>query len=591
VTASPPPTNLTLETWESASLTGQYADYANLTLTGGGWATGTGNAYDNVIRGNDHPNYLDGGAGDDTLYGGSSIDHAAGHVIPRGDTFIIHAGEGNDTIMDFTPGVAGGDVISLPGFDFRSFDQVMQTATQLTSGGVLFSFSNGQTLTVHGSMADGAGTRDLLVSDFIAAGADFDLTASITDIALQPDGNGGTVAVLSGTAEANSWVYVKDPTTENPDAINDTVDPQALARVDATGVWHFTTGPLSAGAHTLAVASIQAAYSDTDQEWHYFQFSTSAPKVVTVGAGDPGDTTPPDAPSLLLDAASDTGRAGDGLTLNNMPTLHGTAEAGSTVTVYDTDGTTVLGRVEATDGNWSITPVNALALGNHHLTATATDGAGLTSGASALDLTITASRAAADFPTAGFDSAYYLAANPDVAAAGVDALQHYQQFGWHEGRAPDALFDVGYYLNHNPDVAAAGIDPLQHYEQYGWHEGRSPSALFDASYYLSQNPDVLAAGMDPLQHYLQYGSGEGRNPDAMFDTAYYLARNPDVAAAGIDPLTHYEQYGWHEGRDPSAAFSSSAYLAANPDVLAAGVDPLQHYLEYGIPEHRDLGLG
>jgi len=591
VTASPPPTNLTLETWESASLTGEYADYANLTLTGGGWATGTGNAYDNIIRGNDHPNYLDGGAGDDTLYGGGSIDHAAGHVIPRGDTFIIHAGEGNDTIMDFTPGVAGGDVISLPGFDFRSFDQVMQTATQLTGGGVLFSFSNGQTLTVHGSMADGAGTRDLLVSDFIAAGADFDLTASITDIALQPDGNGGTVAVLSGTAEANSWVYVKDPTTEAPGTINDTVDPQALAQADATGVWHFTTGPLSAGAHTLAVASIQAARSQETGEMHYFQFSTSAPEVVTVGVGDPGDTTPPDAPSLLLDAASDTGRVGDGLTLDNTPTLHGTAEAGSTVTVYDTDGITVLGSVVAADGNWSITPANALVLGNHHLTATATDGAGLTSGASALDLTITTARAAADFPTAGFDSAYYLAANPDVAAAGINALQHYQEFGWHEGRAPDALFDVGYYLNHNPDVAAAGMDPLQHYEQYGWHEGRSPSALFDASYYLSQNPDVLAAGMDPLQHYLQYGSGEGRNPDAMFDTAYYLAHNPDVAAAGVDPLTHYEQYGWHEGRDPSAAFSSSAYLAANPDVLAAGVDPLQHYLEYGIAEHRDLGLG
>lgn len=29
------------------------------------------------------------------------------------------------------------------------------------------------------------------------------------------------------------------------------------------------------------------------------------------------------------------------------------------------------------------------------------------------------------------------------------------------------------YLAHNPDVAAARIDPLQHYEAYGWKEGRA----------------------------------------------------------------------------------------------------------------------
>jgi hypothetical protein len=33
-----------------------------------------------------------------------------------------------------------------------------------------------------------------------------------------------------------------------------------------------------------------------------------------------------------------------------------------------------------------------------------------------------------------FDSAAYLAANPDVAAAGMDAFQHYQQYGQNEGR-------------------------------------------------------------------------------------------------------------------------------------------------------------
>ena len=34
----------------------------------------------------------------------------------------------------------------------------------------------------------------------------------------------------------------------------------------------------------------------------------------------------------------------------------------------------------------------------------------------------------------GFDAAAYLLANPDVAAAGVDAAQHHRQFGQREGR-------------------------------------------------------------------------------------------------------------------------------------------------------------
>jgi hypothetical protein len=236
-----------------------------------------------------------------------------------------------------------------------------------------------------------------------------------------------------------------------------------------------------------------------------------------------------------------------------------------------------------------------------------------------------------------FDAVYYLAHNPDVAAAGIDPLTHWVEAGWHEGRDPNALFGVQYYLNQNPDVAAAGVDPLQHYETLGWKEGRNPSLDFNTNAYLAanpdvvaqdidplwfqlnvgqaqgrmtflatpnaigpqdmlvvnafywqQNPDVAAAGVDPSMHYDGSGWHEGRNPDPFFDTKYYLAHNPDVAAAGIDPLYHYEIAGWREGRDPSAAFSTNKYLAANPDVAAAGQDPLQHYLLAGEAEGRAI---
>jgi hypothetical protein len=37
------------------------------------------------------------------------------------------------------------------------------------------------------------------------------------------------------------------------------------------------------------------------------------------------------------------------------------------------------------------------------------------------------------------------------------------------------LFDRTYYLAQNPDVKAANVDPLLHFDQYGWKEDRDPS--------------------------------------------------------------------------------------------------------------------
>ncbi|PHK93413.1 hypothetical protein CR162_18575 [Pseudoroseomonas rhizosphaerae] len=235
-----------------------------------------------------------------------------------------------------------------------------------------------------------------------------------------------------------------------------------------------------------------------------------------------------------------------------------------------------------------------------------------------------------------FDVSFYLEHNPDVAAAGADAYQHFLQFGAAEGRDPNAFFDMSFYLNQNPDVLAAGVNALEHYMTSGWQEGRAASFSFDGAAYLTANDDVARAGMNPLEHYLHYGevehraapqamphdtgpqnplvdalfyfstyadvaregvdptqhfmtSGwqEGRDPNAFFDTDWYLAHNTDVATAQVNPLEHYLQFGAGEGRDPSAAFDGEAYLAHNPDVAEAGMNPLVHYLEYGIAEHRD----
>ena len=88
------------------------------------------------------------------------------------------------------------------------------------------------------------------------------------------------------------------------------------------------------------------------------------------------DTTPPAAPVITSDTVN-----------GNTVTLSGTAEANSTVTVYD--GQTTLGTTTANaSGAWSFT-TGTLANGTQTLTATATDAAGNTSAASnALDPSI-----------------------------------------------------------------------------------------------------------------------------------------------------------------------------------------------------------
>ena len=72
-----------------------------------------------------------------------------------------------------------------------------------------------------------------------------------------------------------------------------------------------------------------------------------------------------------------------------------------------------------------------------------------------------------------FDKAAYLAANADVAAAELDALQHYLESGGKEGRSCGNAFNSPAYLARYADVAQAGINPLVHYLRYGMPEGRT----------------------------------------------------------------------------------------------------------------------
>lgn len=131
-----------------------------------------------------------------------------------------------------------------------------------------------------------------------------------------------------------------------------------------------------------------------------------------------------------------------------------------------------------------------------------------------------------------FDATYYLSARPDVfhafvATAGTTgktwaefAEEHYNTFGRFEGANPNATFNTDEYLAANPDVAAAGVNPFTHYLHFGAAEGRAPSdsfpsfASFDYATYLAANSDLGEAGIDTAEeayaHFVIFGQFEGR---------------------------------------------------------------------------------
>ncbi|KOC28262.1 hypothetical protein GL58_00045, partial [Comamonas testosteroni] len=165
---------------------------------------------------------------------------------------------------------------------------------------------------------------------------------------------------LSGTAKPGSTVTIYD----NGQAIGSTT-------ADGNGNWSYTpTQPLTEGSHSLTATATDSTGS------------SSPSPAQTVGV----DTQPPSAPNIGTvtdNAGTATGSiVAGGTTDDATPTLSGTAEPGSTVSIYD--GSTLLGTTTAgPDGIWTFTPFPPLTDGSHQLTATATDAAGNPSGPSA----------------------------------------------------------------------------------------------------------------------------------------------------------------------------------------------------------------
>jgi hypothetical protein len=180
------------------------------------------------------------------------------------------------------------------------------------------------------------------------------LTLFTPDSGVVGDGTtNASVLKLTGATLAGLTVNVFDGATQI-----------GTTKADAAGVWSFTTSQLSNAAHSFTAKAVNASGT-----------ASVASSALSVRV----DTVAPTTPKILA-FSPDTDVVGDGATSANLLKLTGTAEAGSTVNLFD--GSVKIGTAQAsTSGAWTFSTAQ-LSNASHSFSATATDVAGNSSSAS-----------------------------------------------------------------------------------------------------------------------------------------------------------------------------------------------------------------
>ncbi|WP_247365049.1 Ig-like domain-containing protein, partial [Ralstonia pseudosolanacearum] len=194
------------------------------------------------------------------------------------------------------------------------------TATATDAAGNVSTASSAFTLTV--DTAAPATPVIGTVTDAVAP-----VTGTITAGGSTNDAN----PTLTGIAEGNSTVSIFDGTTL-----------LGTTTADASGNWSYTpTTALTDGSHSLTATATDAAGNVSPASSAFtLTVDTAAPAAPVIG-------------TVTDDVAPITGTvAAGGSTNDTTPTLAGTAEANSTINVFD--GTTLLGTTTAdASGNWT----------------------------------------------------------------------------------------------------------------------------------------------------------------------------------------------------------------------------------------------
>lgn len=298
-----------------------------------------------------------------------------------------------DTAVPSAPVIstAGDNVgsIQTPLSSGQSTDDTTPTLNgTATANATVTIYENGQP--VGTALADGTGAWSFTLSTPLVNGS-HTWTATVTDAAGNISPTSPDFTLIVDTSAPNAPVIsqaiddvgtITGPLTSGQ-STDDTVprlvgtsEPFATVKIfegatlvgtgtaDASGNWSILlTTTLTAGPHSFTAQATDAAGNTSVS-------STSFSLTI--------DTTPPALPVLtsILDDVGNaaTPVANGGITNDAQPTLSGTAEAGSTVKIFDNG--VQIGSVTATDGTWSFTPSPALSNGAHTLTFTATDAVG-----------------------------------------------------------------------------------------------------------------------------------------------------------------------------------------------------------------------
>ena len=230
-------------------------------------------------------------------------------------------------------------------------------------------------------------TIDTLASDNIGPIVVTDDVGSIQGEITDQGRTDDTTPTISGSgATPGDYIQVFDGNTLiSPDP---EVDPGNAVQVDEYGNWTFTpSNPLPEGEHEFTAQPVDAAGNEG---------AKTASVTITI------DVSAPIAPSLdniIDDVGEQTGEIDNASTTDDArPSISGTAEAGSTITLLDNGkiiGTAIVDNL----GNWSTEPNIPLNTGDHSITVTATDEAGNVSAASSPARTFTVDLPGPDAPS------------------------------------------------------------------------------------------------------------------------------------------------------------------------------------------------
>jgi len=280
---------------------------------------------------------------------------------------VSDSGVVGDDITNVTMPVLSGSNAT-PGVTMTLFDggSVIGSATVNEVGG----------WSIHPTTPLSAGVHQLTLTDTSLSGEvspqstplalTIDTAVPTPTIVLDPSSDTGVVGdditdqtqpTVSGVGAAGDHVSL---------AIDGTVVARTL--VTSNGTWSVTApSALSNALHGMTV----------------YEYNVAG----TVGSATVGitvDNTVPAAPAApVLASAYDSGVVGDGITNVTVPVFSGSGAAvGDTISLLD--GGTIIGTgIVAGNGDWSVTPTSALAVGSHTLTLTDTSVAGELSAPSA----------------------------------------------------------------------------------------------------------------------------------------------------------------------------------------------------------------